>query len=1427
MTALAADWLVFNPEHPSLICRIHGYAVSNLPAHLKGQHPDLDRKARKTILARYARPQYECPSHARFRHGPANPRAVIDGLTVHDGYACGECPFLTTSWKWFRVHVNQDHRCTIAQHPKWSSVRLQTFMTGPKSAIHYFCVTDSNEGGLDRDAKTERLPSQLVEDITEQWCHEREEQEELQRVLADGASKHETTNWLKRAGWTTHLTGKDLIMIHSCSRMPGRGDDALQRMKTAMDRVFFRRCVGGLRSMPLMTRLLLASPHQQDAHSRPFGPLQEKTSMDRYLTYWTRFLCYCLNVLSLSEADLFDQHGFRFLPRQRERLNHLRDHLHDEDESEADLEEELLQVSASFWMQRLDEDPFLSPLWHFICVLGIDGESGQFRPAHLFTYVLAGLVYVGRALLAEWAIPTAERSEMRDLGEQFAEVRNVWLCKATYSPMGYVLSLLLYGRSIAQQTGSRLMVSWSKEKELMYFMGKPVPMDDIRQMVGDMTADAEDLLWGSLMFKEGQDTRFTIPLDKIEDDLGHTIRGQSFVHRNGLAGKEVEMLTDLVEGSRREEFLDQHGAWRWGSIRKYLKLVTKFEEWLLLLAHFTGGQPSRGEEITGLRLANGINRDRNIFIIDGEVVLVTQYHKSLAHFDSPKVIPRFLPARVAQLVIVYMIYIRPLTDRWEADRWARHGTMHPPSDFIWHTETGPWDSGQMSRAVAKWTSHYMGRRITLQAWRHIAIAISKKLARDRGVAKADFDDSQDADDAERYEIPDDLAASHTGQTAANYGVTIDVVKRLTADSLDVFGQVSYRWHTFLGLITVPPAPSTLKRKVEDISSEPTSCKRPRVLQLEGIPRLGVGREQLILKALRTVLRDDQAQFRTPQQEEAIRLVSAKETPLVIVLPTGGGKSLTFMVPAMLPGAGTTIVVAPYAELKKQLVTRCLDAGLDCMHWPAARDHHPRVVLVAAEVASSEDFLQWAAEKRVQGELDRVVLDECHLTFTAADEYRRRLRGLVLLRNLDCPLVFLTGTLPPLRQREFEHAMQLQNPLYLRASSHRLNIEYSVLRVRNGRGPMEVKRLVDARRRDLGAGEKGVVYCRSHAKCKVLARQMGCHYYHGDPNDGDTHFLAQREAGFQAWIRGEMPYIVATAALGTGIDVPGIVHVVHLEAPYSIIDYAQEAGRAGRAGERVRAEIVVEDKDWPAADVTQDHCLELHAREVQSLIRTTSCRRRILGRCLDSDLRDCKRLDSLRCDNCRRDELQWKSEVSSQGLIMSQAYGRKTARGLEQMEAALEEIEELGAMACRVCWLFKGARAAQHRWGACDQVEECLSFSNCMAFQGQINYRRDPQAKFLSCFYCHISQTLCPDGYQSRGARCRWKHVTIPLALAACTEEVLWGEVQELAGKELKGEQEYVEWLGRKHGKLVCGQEMTNAMAVFGLILRWRRQGAIG
>ncbi|KAH6984193.1 hypothetical protein BKA56DRAFT_613955 [Ilyonectria sp. MPI-CAGE-AT-0026] len=215
-------------------------------------------------------------------------------------------------------------------------------------------------------------------------------------------------------------------------------------------------------------------------------------------------------------------------------------------------------------MQRLPSDPFTSPLWHFVAVLGINGETGQLRPAHHFTGILAGLIYTARAVVAEAALPSQDRAAMADLPERLAAIRKAWLCKSSYAPMGYVLNLLLYGKKIAFETGSRLAVVWNRDGTLLYFQGRPLAMETIRQLIASMTADAEDLLWDGLLFRPRKaeaeaeagsssgrrkglgllerEGRFLIPLATIRDDLTQTQRGQSFLHTNGLLGKEKEML---------------------------------------------------------------------------------------------------------------------------------------------------------------------------------------------------------------------------------------------------------------------------------------------------------------------------------------------------------------------------------------------------------------------------------------------------------------------------------------------------------------------------------------------------------------------------------------------------------------------------------------------------------------------------------------------------------------------------------------------------------------------------------------------------------------------------------------------------------------------------------------------------------------------
>ncbi|KAG6078868.1 hypothetical protein E4U15_004050 [Claviceps sp. LM218 group G6] len=848
-------WLKYHKDLQILICEHHGYALRNPHRHLEHDHPEVSKTELERIKPRLPGsfspphlPRLSWPRKDEFRHGPSNPRAPIEGLTIHDGWSCHLCDMLTPSSKSMRMHYYDIHsmRGQVSRKP---TVKIQTLYTG--AFEHYFCVS------LRQDEEAEACPTgqaDVIDWIKEQWdC---DQSQELQKYETIEAGENATIDWLNRTGWAEHYsTVRDLTGLYTYSRMPTANDSAeLQRAVAAIDRMFFDRCIEGSKTLPLMTRLMFASPHRNDADLEPFGPLLDKAKMDRYVSYWKRFICYCLRVLHLDEPTLLKRQGFAFTKEQRASLEGLCKHLNSEEFSEEMLEEELLQVSASFWMQELVGDPFDSPLWHFVFVLGIDEETRKFLPAHLFTCVLSGLVYVARVLLAEHASPAKERPQMEDPHKRIATVHNDWLCKAACTPMGYTLSLLQYGKMISKLTGSsRRSVSWKRRGEALllgqseeiaarYVAGiscfmKPIHMDDIRRMMQQMIKEAEDLLWGSLMFKEGQNSRFVVPLAEIKDSLTHTRRGHSFLRYkvNGLAGKETEMLKDLVDSKRRLQFLNEDDQWNWPGVRQYLENVRKFEDLLAPLGLMTAGGPARGDEFVGLRRVNGINHDRGIFVIDGKVVLATQSHKSLAPSDPPKVVPRFLPRRVDQLFVIYLAYVKPLCDRWQMEQ-LDYEDMKPPSDFIFHDENGPWSSSRISTAMEEHTHRHMGVKITLPDWWHISIAISKKHVHQSDAAKADFGEGdyygedEDEDEPERYEDPDYSVATWTTTPADRYCVTKGIMmKRLTAESLEKFGQVSRQWHEFLKLDSPPKKRLYSGYTAECRSSD--SSKRPCLVKL--------------------------------------------------------------------------------------------------------------------------------------------------------------------------------------------------------------------------------------------------------------------------------------------------------------------------------------------------------------------------------------------------------------------------------------------------------------------------------------------------------------------------------------------------------------------------------------------------------------------
>lgn len=304
----------------------------------------------------------------------------------------------------------------------------------------------------------------------------------------------------------------------------------------------------------------------------------------------------------------------------------------------------------------------------------------------------------------------------------------------------------------------------------------------------------------------------------------------------------------------------------------------------------------------------------------------------------------------------------------------------------------------------------------------------------------------------------------------------------------------------------------------------------------------------------------------PLQEEIIEAVTSG-SDAVGLLPTGGGKSVTFQVPAVA-GEGLCLVITPLIALMKDQVNRLRSMNIKAMaiHSGMTREE----VEIAVDNCLYGDYrLLYVSPERLATPLFRSRLPRFNLSLVAIDEahcisqwgydFRPSYLHIAEIRDLigkDVPFLALTATATPAVLNDVTARLRLRNPKVFRASFRRSNITYLVREV-------EDKAVYVLRSLSRGQGS-GIIYVNSRKRSKevaemLIANGIRADFYHaGLPQE-------MRDRKQTSWSSGETRIIVATNAFGMGIDKADVRFVIHWDAPDSIESYYQESGRAGRDG----------------------------------------------------------------------------------------------------------------------------------------------------------------------------------------------------------------------------------------------------------------------
>ncbi|MDP3103891.1 MAG: RecQ family ATP-dependent DNA helicase, partial [Candidatus Methanoperedens sp.] len=385
----------------------------------------------------------------------------------------------------------------------------------------------------------------------------------------------------------------------------------------------------------------------------------------------------------------------------------------------------------------------------------------------------------------------------------------------------------------------------------------------------------------------------------------------------------------------------------------------------------------------------------------------------------------------------------------------------------------------------------------------------------------------------------------------------------------------------------------------------------------------------------------------------------KGNDVLVLMPTGGGKSLCYQYPSLL-FKGLTLVVSPLISLMKDQVDRLRQNGIAAEYFNSSLNYEEktkiksallqnkiRLLYVAPEGLTLSSFLSFLKGLKIS----LFAIDEAHCISEWGRDFRPEYRKLKIISTSfpDVPIIALTATATTKVREDIINQLELKNCKKYIASFNRKNLVYYVKSKQDA-----FRQIVEFLKNK--PHESGIIYCYSKKNVDALTENLESAGFRALPYHADLS-ASIRSANQDKFIKDDVEILVATIAFGMGIDKPNIRFVIHFDLPKSIDDYYQQTGRAGRDGLRSECVLFYSDRDREKIEYfidknfidkktneEENKIANNKLRDILNFCETANCRRKPL---LDYFGEDYAENNCNGCDNCLKPAEEIKTNYESE------------------------------------------------------------------------------------------------------------------------------------------------------------------------------------